>query len=119
MLTKEGLPKPTYNIREQEYVKVCPLCGESNFIKDYKRAELYCGSCGLVISSPQVYCGTGKTYYPKPHSAPAEAENGVHYRWVHKSEKGKYSSYSITNYRHNLTNEQLMKRGQGRHLRPL
>jgi transcription initiation factor TFIIB len=32
-----------------ETVKECPECGSKNLIRDYKKAELFCGDCGLVV----------------------------------------------------------------------
>lgn len=30
----------------------CPCCKSNNTMHDYKRAEIYCMECGLVIISP-------------------------------------------------------------------
>lgn len=37
-----------------EEIKKCPECGFSHLVQDYKRGELVCGSCGLVISDEYI-----------------------------------------------------------------
>lgn len=94
-----------------EQVRTCPLCDSADLVKDYKREEIYCNNCGLIISSAVTYVGLEKIHCPVPHSAPAEARNGVHLTWTHKNEKAK-TNHKITNYKHRLTNKQLMKYGK-------
>lgn len=98
-------------ITKTEHIKACPLCGGTNIVKDYKREEKYCANCGLIISSAITYVGLEKVDFAVPHSAPSEARNGIHTRWTRKDTKGK-TSHKITNYKHNLTNKQLMKYGK-------
>ncbi|MHC1599619.1 MAG: transcription initiation factor IIB [Candidatus Methanospirareceae archaeon] len=40
-----------------ETVKECPECGSKNLIRDYGRAELFCGDCGLVVAENIVDLG--------------------------------------------------------------
>ena len=46
---EDGDKNKSDNKREDETEFRCPECGSTSFIKDYKRAELICMNCGLVI----------------------------------------------------------------------
>ncbi|HIK02845.1 TPA: transcription initiation factor IIB, partial [archaeon] len=32
----------------------CPECGSKDLVHDYKRAERYCGACGMVVEERQI-----------------------------------------------------------------
>ena len=53
---KEGR-RDNDNANYGETVKECPECGSKNLIRDYKKAELFCGDCGLVIAENIVDLG--------------------------------------------------------------
>ena len=94
-----------------ENVRTCPLCGGSVFVKDYKREEMYCGGCGLVLQSAVQYVGLEKIDNVIPYSASASARQRVHMNYSHKDTVGK-SPHKITNYRHNIPNWKLMRKGR-------
>ena len=91
-------------IMTTESVKCCPLCGNSEFVKDYVREEVYCNKCGLVLQSAFQYVGLEKIENVIPFSAPSEARKGVHTRYRKAPVKPK-------NYRHNIPNRKLMVKG--------
>lgn len=95
-------------VNAREYVRVCPLCGNDEFVKDRRRAETYCNKCGLVLSSAYQYVGLEKVDNIIPYSAPYDAK-GVH---IGKTKVGRFNNRKTTNYRHNIPNWQLMKRGR-------
>lgn len=92
-----------------ETVRSCPHCGNTTFIKDYKREELYCNECGLVLQSAVQYVGLEKTENVIPYSAPSEARDGVHLRWHRKSSDGKANNRNNVRYRHNISDRKLMR----------
>lgn len=74
---------------EEEYS--CPLCNSKEIRLDAARSEIFCTNCGLVISSPS---------------------GGVlPYDFSEVKHMPKIQEKSITNFRHTLTNRQLMKIG--------
>ena len=74
---------------EEEYS--CPNCSSREIQFDGVRSEIFCSKCGLVISSPS---------------------GGVlPYDFSEVKHVPKVQEKSITNFRHNLTNKQLMKIG--------
>lgn len=91
-------------ILTEDDVKCCPLCNSTSFAKDYVREETYCTNCGLVLSSAVQYVGLEKVDNVIPHSAPAEARRGVHYRWGGSPRRPK-------SYRHNISDRKLMRKG--------
>lgn len=98
-----------------EHLKVCPICGGDEFVKDYKREELYCNSCGLVLQSAVQYCGLEKIDNIVPYSAPSSARNGIHFTYKSRQDYGKSSvSQNTTNYRHSIPNKYLMRFRKGR-----
>ena len=92
-------------------IKVCPHCGASDFIRDFKREETYCNKCGLVLMSAFQYVGLEKIENITPFSAPFEARHKVHYSWIHKEDKGKTNNRNVTNFKHNIPNTKLMIKG--------
>src|SRR3989475_10092883 len=36
-------------VKEIEVVNTCPECSSERLVRDYERAEIVCGSCGLVL----------------------------------------------------------------------
>jgi len=97
-------------IMTSEYVRSCPQCGSQDFVKDYKREETYCNECGLVLQSAFQYMGLEKITNVIPFSAPAQARNGVHMRWHNKEDKG--NSNNRTRYKHNISDNKLMRYGR-------
>lgn len=93
-------------IMTTETVRTCPLCDASEFTKDYKRAELYCNKCGLVLQSAIQYVGLEKISNVIPFSPPFESN------MVRNTDKAKIDNRRTTTYKHNLTNKQLMKYGK-------
>lgn len=71
----------------------CPSCKSGDIRLDAHKGEIYCSSCGLVISTP-----SGEGVLPYDYSV---QENMV------SANQG-----DITNYRHSYTNRQLMKYGR-------
>jgi len=59
--TEEGKHKESKEDNDNadygETVKECPECGSKNLIRDYERAELFCGDCGLVVAENIVDLG--------------------------------------------------------------
>lgn len=92
-----------------ETVRTCPLCGGTEFVKDYKREETYCNNCGLVLQSAFQYVGLEKVENAIPFSPPSEARKGVHFRWYDKSNIGKVNNRKNTKYRHNISDRKLMR----------
>lgn len=92
-------------------VKVCPLCGASEFVRDYSREETYCNKCGLVLMSAFQYVGLEKVDNVIPFSAPSEARDGIHYKWIHKDDKGKFNNRNATRFKHSIPNRKLMIKG--------
>ena len=92
-----------------ETVRTCPQCGNTTFVKDYKREELYCNKCGLVLQSAVQYVGLEKIDNIIPYSAPSEARKGVHIRWYDKDNIGKVNNRKSTKYRHNFSDRKLMR----------
>lgn len=93
-----------------EYVKSCPHCGCTDFVKDYKREETYCKECGLVLQSAFQYVGLEKISNTITFSPPSEARDGVHMRWHTKSNNGKVNNRKNTKYYHNISDRKLMMR---------
>ena len=110
---KDKLPSPKME-RNREIITTCPLCESKDLVKDYEREEIYCNNCGLILSDTIL-----TNHHIIPHSPSAEARNGVHKTWIRHEDKGRYNNSETTNYRHNMSNEELMKWGRGRYLRPL
>lgn len=69
----------------------CPICNSREIRFDSARSEIYCSNCGLVISSP--LGGVLPYDFSEVRTVPKTEEK------------------SITNFKHNLTNRQLMKIG--------
>lgn len=92
-------------ILTEKDVKYCPICNNAGFVKDYKREEVYCNKCGLVLSSAVQYVGLEKVDNAIPYSAPSEARRGIHYRWGGSPRRPK-------TYRHSFTDRQLMRKGK-------
>lgn len=85
-------------------VKHCPMCDNTEFVKDYKREEVYCNKCGLVLSSAVQYVGLEKVENVIPFSAPVEARRGIHTTFSRTPKNPK-------NFRHNIPNRKLMIKG--------
>lgn len=88
----------------EKETKCCPICNNTEFVRDYVREETYCNHCGLVLSSAVQYCGLEKVDNVIPFSAPVEARRGVHIRY--NKFKTRHKSY-----RHNIPNRKLMIKG--------
>jgi hypothetical protein len=88
----------------EKETKCCPICNNTEFVRDYVREETYCNKCGLVLSSAVQYCGLEKVDNVIPFSAPVEARRGVHIRY--NKFKTRHKSY-----RHNIPNRKLMIKG--------
>ena len=116
MMMKTELPNPTHS-RVREIITVCPQCNSSDLERDYSREELYCNHCGLVLSQAVQYNGDVKVDNIIPFSTPFEARDGIHTRWISKDKKGMINPSRITNYKHNISNEKLMRIGRGRNKR--
>ena len=101
-------------VTTNHHIQECPLCGGKELIQDYKREEIYCNNCGLILSDTEL-----NKHHTIPHSPSAEARNNVHVRWVEDEKKGNINPHDITRFHHNMSDEQIMRWGQGRHLRPL
>ena len=99
-------------ILTSDYVKVCPVCGNDDFRKDYKREELYCNKCGLVLQSAVQYVGLEKIDNVIPYSAPSEARVGVHLKLLDKSMLGRVNNRKSTRYKHNIPNWKLMRKSR-------
>ena len=91
-----------------ENVRVCPNCNSDELVKDYKREELYCNNCGLVLQSAVQYVGLEKCDFTVPYSAPTEVRS----KWLYGDGKGKIPHQDITNYKHSIPNWKLMKKGR-------
>ena len=92
-------------IMTTETVRHCPNCNGTEFVKDYKREELYCNSCGLVLTSAFQYVGLEKIDNAIPFSAPSDARRGIHTRYNSTRQRSKH-------YRHNIPNSKLMIKGK-------
>lgn len=88
----------------EKETKCCPICNNTEFVRDYVREETYCNKCGLVLSSAVQYCGLEKVDNVIPFSAPSEARRGVHIRYSKIKTRHK-------SYRHNIPNRKLMIKG--------
>lgn len=88
----------------EKETKCCPICNNTEFVRDYVREETYCNNCGLVLSSAVQYCGLEKVDNVIPFSAPSEARRGVHIRYSKIKTRHK-------SYRHNIPNRKLMIKG--------
>lgn len=88
----------------EKETKCCPICNNTEFVRDYVREETYCNHCGLVLSSAFQYVGLEKVDNVIPFSAPVEARRGVHIRY--NKFKTRHKSY-----RHNIPNRKLMIKG--------
>lgn len=88
----------------EKETKCCPICNNTEFVRDYVREETYCNKCGLVLSSAVQYCGLEKVDNVIPFSAPVEARRGVHIRYSKIKTRHK-------SYRHNIPNRKLMIKG--------
>lgn len=91
-------------ILTEKDVKYCPICNNTGFVKDYKREEVYCNKCGLVLSSAVQYVGLEKVENVIPYSAPVEARRGIHSTFSRTPKNPK-------NFRHNIPNRKLMIKG--------
>lgn len=91
-------------ILTEKETKCCPICNNTEFVRDYVREETYCNKCGLVLSSAVQWNGLVKTENVIPFSAPSEARRGVHIRY--NKFKTRHKSY-----RHNIPNRKLMIKG--------
>ena len=49
---------------QPEAIKVCPECGSSNIIHDNVRGDVFCGSCGLVLSEQRIDHGPDRRLLP-------------------------------------------------------
>lgn len=101
-------------ITTTEHIRFCPFCNGKDLVKDYKRDELYCHNCGVVLTNPYPYVGLEKVESIVPHSAPHNVRSGIHFNYVHKDQLGRFDNRNTTSYRHNLPNWQLMKRGRSK-----
>ena len=99
-------------ILTDDNVRSCPNCNSTELVKDYKRDELYCAECGLVLTSSFQNVGLEKIDNVIPFSAPASARSGIHTRYVHSDEKGKISKPNGTKYKHNIPDWKLMRFGR-------
>lgn len=72
----------------------CPVCNSMEIQYDEGRAEIFCTQCGLVISSPQG--GVLPYDYSEVQTVAPQGQK------------------QITNFRHTMTNTQLMKHGMSR-----
>ena len=88
-----------------ERVRHCPLCNNDEFVKDFKRDELYCNKCGLVLQSAVQWVGLEKIDNEIPYSPPYDARRGIHTRYNSTRRRTK-------NYRHNISDKDLMKKGK-------
>lgn len=91
-------------ILTEDKVKCCPICGSTDFVRDYVREETYCKECGLVLTSAFQYMGLEKIENVIPYSAPSDARRGVHIRYSKIPSRHK-------SYRHNIPNRKLMIKG--------
>lgn len=67
------------NLILDKEIKKCPECSGTNILKDYKRAEIFCGSCGLVLLGPSQY---GIVFpYKEEYSTPKQ-EDGKMDDWT-------------------------------------
>ena len=97
-------------IMTSHHLRACPQCNGTEFVKDYKRSETYCNTCGLVITSAVQYVGLEKISNVVPFSAPTEARNTINHNWLKREDRGRVDNKDTTNYRHRYTNRQLMIR---------
>lgn len=91
-------------ILTEKEIKCCPVCNNTEFVRDYVHEETYCNKCGLVLSSAVQYCGLEKVDNVIPFSAPVEARRGVHIRYSKIKTRHK-------SYRHNIPDRKLMIKG--------
>ena len=80
-------------ILTEKETKCCPICNNTEFVRDYVREETYCNHCGLEKVDNVI-----------PFSAPVEARRGVHIRYSKIKTRHK-------SYRHNIPNRKLMIKG--------
>lgn len=113
---KTYLPKKSAD-KTRTIVTLCPNCNGNDLRKDYKREELYCNSCGLVLSSAVQYVGLTKIQNIVPYSVPMEVRDGVQIRWHRKEDLGKTDPMEITRHRHNMSDDMIMRKGRGRRKR--
>ena len=93
-----------YHQLTEKEIKCCPICNNTEFVRDYVHEETYCNKCGLVLSSAVQYCGLEKVDNVIPFSAPVEARRGVHIRYSKIKTRHK-------SYRHNIPDRKLMIKG--------
>lgn len=80
----------------------CPECESTKIMEDYSKAETYCTTCGLILSTTDHYVGVEKIRVTRPYPIYRLVEN-IHYKHTNRK------TSKTLNYQHTLTDKQIIK----------